>query len=108
MCDTSDHLYRCCCGRPREFLNIKSYDQGTKTYSEYSVSSLGDSEYSRGGTLVGDKLTYQMDAGTEGKPAKIRYTEDHASPSFLTYRAEAALGGDPWKVIAEGKITKLK
>lgn len=91
----------------RGFLNIKSYDQETKTYTEYSISSLGDSEYARGGSLVGGTLTYTMDAG-EGGAAKVRYTEEHLSPVLMTYKAEAALGGGPWQVIAEGKIAKVQ
>jgi len=90
----------------REFLNIKSYDQKTKTYTEYSVSSLGESEYSRGGTLAGDKLTYVLHADAGEKAPKIRYTEVHVSPILQTYKAEAALVGSPWKVIAEGRIVK--
>jgi hypothetical protein len=88
----------------RAFLNIKSYDRATRTYTEYSVSSLGESEYSRGGTLFDGKLTYALDAG-EG--VKIRYTEEHVSPVLLTYKTEAAVNGGPWTVIAEGKIAKV-
>jgi uncharacterized protein DUF1579 len=92
----------------REFLNIKSYDEKTKSYTEYAISSLGESEHSLGGSLVGDKLTYISDVGEGDKTAKIRYTEEHVSPVLLTYKAEAALGGGPWMTIAEGKITKVK
>jgi len=92
----------------RAFLNIKSYDQETKTYREYSISSLGDSEYARGGTLVGDTLTYIMDVGSGEQAAKIRYTEEHVTPVLMTYKTEAAIGGGPWRLIAEGKIRKIK
>jgi hypothetical protein len=92
----------------REFLNIKFYDEKTKSYSEYSISNLGESEYSQGGSLADGKLTYISDAGEGDKTLKIRYTEDHSSPGFLTYKAEGSTKGGPWTPIAEGKITKIK
>src|SRR5437762_8395491 len=90
----------------RGFLNIKSYDQKTKSYTEYAISSLGDSEHDLGGSLGGGTLTYTIDEHAGGKPVKFRYTEVHVSPVLMTYRAEAALGGKPWRSIAEGRITK--
>jgi len=92
----------------RAFLNILSYDQEKKAYVEYSVSSFGESEYDRGGTFGAGKLTFVMDGNAGGKPAKLRYTEVHVSPVLYTYQAEAAVGGGPWMMIAEGKITKVK
>ena len=93
----------------RGFLNILSYDPKTKSYSEYAVSSLGDTEYDQGGSLADGKLTFLLDGGGSGaKAVKIRYTETHVSPVGYTYRAEAATGGGPWTVIAEGVIAKIK
>ena len=92
----------------REFLNILSYDEKTKSYTEYSISSLGESEYDLGVSIVDNRLTYISDVSEEEKTVKIRYTEDHSSPSFLTYKAEAAINGGPWTTVAEGKITKVK
>jgi hypothetical protein len=91
----------------RGFLNILGYDQETKTYTEYSISSFGESEYDRGGTFVGGKLVFLLDADAGEKRAKIRYTEVHVSSVLYTYQAEAALGEGPWNLIAEGKITKV-
>jgi hypothetical protein len=92
----------------RGFLNILAFDQKTKSYTEYSISSLGESEYDRGGSLVGGKLVFLLDQDGGGKPVKLRYTEVHISPGLYTYRAEAARGMGPWITIAEGKITKAK
>ena len=92
----------------RAFLNIKSYDEKTKSYSEYSISSLGDREYAQGGSLVGGKLTYVTNVGAGEKTAKVRYTEEHVSPVLMTYKAEIAIGDGPWTLIAEGKIAKVK
>ncbi|HEX3429845.1 MAG TPA: hypothetical protein VHT03_03080 [Rhizomicrobium sp.] len=92
----------------RGFLNILSYDEKARTYTEYAISSLGDSEYDPGGSLVGNRLTYLVHQEIDGKPVKFRYMEMHASPVLMTYRAEAARGGSPWRVIAEGKITNIK
>src|SRR5215467_9594187 len=94
----------------RTFLNIKTYDEKAKAYTEYGISSLGDSEYRTGGSIVGNKRTYvkDLDSNVEGKPIKLRYIEVQVSPTFYTYQAEASIGGGPWTVIAEGKITKVR
>jgi hypothetical protein len=92
----------------REFLNILAYDARAKGYTEYSVSSLGESEYDQRGSLVGHKLTFLVDQEVEGKPAKFRYTEMHVSPPAMTYEAEISLDGGPWTGLAAGKIVKMK
>lgn len=92
----------------RAFLNILSYDQEKKAYTEYSISSFGESEYDSGGSFNGDKLTFLMDVDAGGKPAKLRYSEVHQSPDVYTYEAEGSLSGGPWTTIGEGKITKVK
>jgi hypothetical protein len=92
----------------RGFLNILSYDRKEKKYAEYSISSLGESEYDRGGSYIGNKLTFVLNENAGGKPAKFRYTEAHVSPRLYIYRAEVAVAGKPWSVLAEGKITKVR
>ena len=92
----------------RTFLNIKTYDEKAKAYTEYGISSLGDSEYQTGGSIVGNKRTFVFNIDVEGKPTKLRYTEVQVSPTLFTYQAEASIDGGPWKVIAEGKVTKVK
>ena len=94
----------------RTFLNILSYDEKAKAYTEYGISSLGESEYSTGGSIVGNKRTFvkDLDSDVEGKPTKLRYTEVQVSPTFYIYQAEAWKDGGPWTVIAEGKITKVR
>src|SRR5690348_751832 len=37
-----------------------------------------DSEYDQGASLVGEKLTFLVNADAGGKPAKFRYTEVHS------------------------------
>jgi hypothetical protein len=88
----------------RTFLNILAYDEKAKAYTEYGISSLGESEYSTGGSIVGNKRTFVKDLGN----IKLRYTEEQVSPTFYTYRAEASKDGGPWTVIAEGKVTKVR
>jgi len=94
----------------RTFLNILTYDEKAKAYTEYGISSLGESEYSTGGSIVGNKRTFvkDLDTGVEGKPTKLRYIEVQVSPTLYTYQAEASIDGGPWTVIAEGKITKVR
>jgi hypothetical protein len=92
----------------RMFLNIKTYDAEAKDYTEYGISSFGESEYNKGGSIVGNKRTFLWDGDAGGKPARFRYTEVYVSPTLYTYKAEASFGGEPWAVIGEGKITKVK
>src|SRR4029450_1262328 len=94
----------------RTFLNILAYDEKAKAYTEYGISSLGESEYSTGGSIVGNKRTFvkDLDSDVKGKPTKLRYTEVQVSPTFYTYQAEASKDGGPWTVIAEGKVTKVR
>ncbi|MFO1187563.1 MAG: DUF1579 family protein [Alphaproteobacteria bacterium] len=92
----------------RKFLNIRSYDEAAKSYTEYGISSLGDSEYATGGSIVGNKKTFIQTMEVEGKALKLRYTEVRVSPTLFTYLAEASMDAGPWTVIAEGKVTKLK
>jgi hypothetical protein len=94
----------------RTFLNVLTYDERTKAYTEYGISSLGDSEYSTGGSIVGNKRTFikDLDSDGEGRPTKLRYTEVQVSPTLYTYQAEASINGGPWTVIAEGKVTKVR
>ena len=92
----------------RQFLNIIAYDEKTKSYTEYSVSSFGETEYDPRGSWVGNRLTFVVNQDAGGKPARFRYTETHVSPSKYTYRAEVAVGGKPSAVLAEGQIVRIK
>lgn len=94
----------------RTFLNILAYDEKAKAYTEYGISSLGESEYSTGGSIVGNKRTFvkDLDSDVKGKPTKLRYIEVQVSPTFYTYQAEASIDRGPWTVIAEGKVTKVR
>jgi len=92
----------------RTFLNIMAYDDEAKAYTEYGISSLGETEYSTGGSLVGNKRSFAWNRDMGGKPLKLRYTEVQESPTFYTYQAEASVDGGPWTVIAAGKVTKVK
>ena len=94
----------------RTFLNILAYDEKAKAYTEYGISSLGESEYSTGGSIVGNKRTFvkDLDSGVEGKHVKLTYIEVQVSPTFYTYQAEASINGGPSTVIAQGKVTKVR
>ncbi len=92
----------------RTFLNIKTFDEKAKAYTEYGISSLGESEYQTGGTIVGNKRSFVFDTDLGGKSTKLRYSEVQVSPTLFTYQAEASIDGGPWTVIAEGKVTKVK
>src|SRR5947209_16906407 len=92
----------------RHFLNLLAYDDSSKAYTEYSVSSFGEAEYDRGGSLVDGMLTFIVDSNAGGKPAKFRYRERHLSPVRYTYRAELAVGAGKWSELAHGEIVKVK
>ncbi len=92
----------------RTFLNIIAYDAEIKGYTEYSISSFGESEYNKGGSMDGNKLIFLWDGDAGGKPGKFRYTEEHVSPTLYTYKAEVSVGNEPWTLIGEGKIMKVK
>ena len=92
----------------RAFLNIRAYDEAAKAYTEFGISSFGESEYDTGGTLVGNTRTFVLNTEYSGKPMKIRYTEVQVSATFYTYKAETSLDGGPWTTLAEGKITKVE
>lgn len=92
----------------RAFINIKSFDETGKSYSEYSASSMGETEYDRGGTLAGNKLVYLIDQESGGEPTRIRYTETRLSSDAMTYQVETSVSGGPWKEMARGEIKKVK
>ena len=92
----------------RKFLNIRAYDEKAKAYTEYGISNFGESEYQTGGSIVGNKKTFVFDTDLGGKSTKLRYTEVQVSPTLFTYKAEASVDGGPWRMIAEGKVTKVK
>jgi uncharacterized protein DUF1579 len=92
----------------RTFLNIRAYDEMAKAYTEYGISSFGESEYDTGGSIVGNKKTFVLGSEVEGKPAKLRYTGMQVSPTLFTYQAEVSVDGGPWTMLAEGKVTKVK
>lgn len=91
----------------RSFLNIRAFDDKTRSHVEFGISSLGENEYNTGGTMVGNTRTFAWTTAMDGKPVKLRYTEVQQSPTVYTYQAEAAVGGAPWTVIADGKVTKV-
>src|SRR4030095_5524829 len=42
----------------RTFLNIRACDEKAKAYTEYGISSFGESEYDTGGSIIGNKRTF--------------------------------------------------
>jgi hypothetical protein len=90
------------------YLVCRGEDKKAKAYTEYGISSLGESEYQTGGSIVGNKKTFVFDSDLGGKPTKLRYTEAQVSPTLYTYQAEASIDSGPWTMIGEGKVTKVK
>jgi hypothetical protein len=92
----------------RKFLNIRAYDQKTQSYTEFSISSRGESEYNTGGSIVGNERTFTWTDVMNGEPIQLRYTEVQKSPTLFSYQAEAAIEGGAWQVIAEGNLEKVE
>ena len=91
----------------RTFLNVRAYDAKAKAYTEYGISSLGDSEYDTGGTFIGNERRFTVESDADGKHLQVRYVEVQVSPTLFTYRAEASIDHGPWTLIGEGKVTKI-
>ena len=87
-------------------LSIVAYDVEAKCYTYFTVTSLGDTARSTG-SLNGNAWTFLWDGKVEGKPAKFRYVEVHVSPTSYTFKTERSVAGGPWKVLEEGKATKV-
>ena len=92
----------------RSFLNIRSFDAVTRTYTEYGISNFGESEYTTGGIIVDNKKTFVVNIQMSGKPVRIRYTEVRLSPTLFSYRTESSIDGGPWTAFAEGQVRKVK
>ena len=58
----------------RIFRNTLGYDEKAKAYIEFGISSLGESEYSTGGSINGNKLTFvkELENDTKKKSIKLR------------------------------------
>ena len=87
---------------------IRAYDERAKAYTEYGISSLGETEYNTGGSVVGNKRIFEWSVDLGGKPTKLGYIEVQESPTFYTYHAEASVEGGPWTVLAEGRARKVE
>lgn len=85
--------------------SIMGYDPNQKTYTYYSISSMGEGELVRG-TVSGKVWTWNLENMVEGKSMKIRFTITEESPTSYTFRGEASFDGAPWAVVTEGKATK--
>ena len=92
----------------RQFLNIRAYDQAARSYTEYSISSFGETEYNTGGSMAGNTRTFVTPIDANGRRVQIRYFEELVSPTRFTYRAEASVDGGAWQLIAEGAIRRVQ
>jgi len=92
----------------RTFLGIRAWDAAAKAYTEYGISSFGETEYTTGGTLVDNRRTFVVNTESDGKPLALRYTEVQVSSKLFTYQAEVAIDNGPWATIAEGRVQKVE
>jgi Protein of unknown function (DUF1579) len=88
-------------------LSIVAYDATAKGYTYFTISSLGDTARVTG-SLKGNTWTFLWDGKVAGKPARFRYTEVQMSPTSYTFKTERSVAGGPWRVLEEGKATKVE
>jgi hypothetical protein len=86
--------------------SIVSYDPGRKTYTFYSISSLGDSIFIRG-QVQGKVWTWADEMTLEGKKMKIVATVTEETPTSYSFKLEAGADGGQMMVIEQGKATKV-
>ena len=67
----------------RTFLNVRAYDETAEAYTEYGISSFGESEYDTGGSIVGNKKTKSK--GSRPNPGtprcRCRRRSSHTRPT---------------------------
>lgn len=88
-------------------LGVMSYDPAQKTYTYYSVSSMGENMFVRG-HLKGNVWTFEDTAQIEGKTMKFRATVTEDSPTASTFKLEAGPADGQMMVVEEGKSMKKK
>ena len=84
-----------------------SYDASRKSYTYYSISSLGDSIFVRG-QVDGKVWTWLDETTMDGKAVKIRATVTEETPTAYSFKLEMSFDGGPMTVLEEGKATKGK
>ena len=88
-------------------LLIRGYDIHKKVYSQYFISSRGETEFDNM-TVTGNTWMSTWEGQEAGKAAGFRFVEVQESPTSYTYKVERSVAGGPWTVIEEGKATKVK
>jgi hypothetical protein len=88
-------------------LLIRAYDTEAQVYTEYFISSRGETERDKM-TLTGNTWMSTWEGQEAGKPAKFRFTQVQESPTSYTFKVEESVAGGLWTVIEEGKSTKVK
>jgi hypothetical protein len=92
---------------PSESIGILSYDAINRTFTQYTIASVGVS------TLITGAVSDTSWIGTtefafNGQVVNARVTVNDASPAAWTYRMEGSVGGSPSIVIQEAKATKVQ
>lgn len=88
-------------------LSVMSYDAAEKTYIYFETNSWGEVVFSRG-SVQGDTWTWNNEGKMNGKPTHARFALKQVSPDSAAYTFEMGIGGEPLKVVMEGKQTRQK
>jgi len=88
-------------------LSIMGYDPEEKTYVYFETNSMGENVFSRG-TVRGNTWTWTNESKMQGKPVRMRFTLKQEPPDSATYKFEMASGNEPFKLVMEGKETRVK
>jgi hypothetical protein len=82
------------------------YDPGEKTYVYSEINNFGEATISRG-TVDGDTWNWTNDAKMFGKLMRQHFTMKVVSADTATYKFEMAEADGPFKLIMEGKQTRI-
>ena len=88
-------------------LSVMGYNAQEKVYTYYGVNNLGEAETSKG-TVEGDTWTWTSESEMGGKKIKTRFNLKEDSPKEYTMKFDMSSDGGEWKMMMEGKATKVK
>jgi hypothetical protein len=86
---------------------VMAYDAESKAYVYQGIDSTGWTGSGKG-SLSGDTWTWSSEAKVDGKPMKMRTIIKQVSKDAYTWKSEASPDGQAWKLVEEGKGTRVK
>lgn len=88
-------------------LDVIAYDAAAKTYTWYSIGSLGGTTFGKA-AIVDDALTVVWETQVKEKPYKVRGTLKGLSSDRLNWVAEYSEDGQTWTPYFQSTDTRVK